>query len=666
MKQNGPLLSWRSFFILLALALWLGGIYRFADLGLRPMHTDEAILAVKTTELMQSGHFQYDPKDYHGPVLHYLARWVASLKHWTPETITEVNLRWIIALCGMVLIASVIFLIDALSKSGAVTAAFLIAFSPMMVYYNRYYIMETVFVLEMYLFVAFLWRWSQSGGTLWLLLAGVALGLMHATKETFILNVGALVVAWILVRVSGFNFSPKRSSDLFRRARPGLPDAAAVILVLLMAAFVSVAFYSAFFKDWSGVKASVMTYQSYFHRSGGSGHEKPWMYYLTTLFWHKDGFIWTEAMIGGLAVLGMLLGPALATSPPRRAFILLLSGYSLLSLALYSAIPYKTPWSILATQHALTLLAGLGFASLMRVSRGQILKGLWVMLFIAGLWHLGLERRRAVVQYPADPRNPYVYSHTSRSAVELAARVHELAALSPQGKQTPVRIISAEAWPLPWYLRDMPHVGYYREIPQKISDPLIILDAPMEDTVLSNIASANYVTQLFVLRPNYPILLFSDLDLWYKFLLQKDSHATRPEPLMGLGLPSAADPSHMAPLSPLPHPLSPDALTGVTKPVLNAVESPLRALPPAPVPGVPAPQVQPATYYFPPWPELFWSPPPPTPPLKGNASGNAGSSSPKAKPVTPKPKAEEPPAATPPATAAPAPLPQRPNPPPHH
>ena len=64
-------LSLLTFLILVALAIGLGVSYRTVpNLGIRPMHTDEAILGMKLAESWNTGHFQYDPKDFHGPALH--------------------------------------------------------------------------------------------------------------------------------------------------------------------------------------------------------------------------------------------------------------------------------------------------------------------------------------------------------------------------------------------------------------------------------------------------------------------------------------------------------------------------------------------------------------------------------------------------------------------
>src|SRR2546426_11822042 len=40
-------------------------------LDVRPMHNDEAVNAIKFGQLWNHGAYQYDPREYHGPTLHY-------------------------------------------------------------------------------------------------------------------------------------------------------------------------------------------------------------------------------------------------------------------------------------------------------------------------------------------------------------------------------------------------------------------------------------------------------------------------------------------------------------------------------------------------------------------------------------------------------------------
>ncbi len=164
-------------FLLVILALGLGAYYRFPVLGKRPMHTDEAILAMKLGEFQGSGHFQYDPKDFHGPGLHYLALGWAKLAGWGPSSSwTEAELRTVPAVCGMLLILCTLLFRDALGRSGTGLAMLMMAVSPMMVFYSRYFIMEVPLVLFINLTMAALWRRSQGGGFWWLILRRTWLG----------------------------------------------------------------------------------------------------------------------------------------------------------------------------------------------------------------------------------------------------------------------------------------------------------------------------------------------------------------------------------------------------------------------------------------------------------------------------------------------------------
>ena len=61
-------------------------------------------------------------------------------------------------------------------------------------------------------------------------------------------------------------------------------------------------------------------------------------------------------------------------------------------------------------------------------------------------------------------RNPYVYAHTSSDVLNLAAKMEQLARLSPEGHAMVIHVVTPENyWPLPWYLRSFnrDHVGYW-------------------------------------------------------------------------------------------------------------------------------------------------------------------------------------------------------------
>lgn len=502
-----------SFLILVLLGLGLGFFYRLPGLERRPMHADEAILGVKLAEYWQSGHFQYDSKDYHGPGLHQTSKAWGLLTGWDsdPAAWTEGDLRFVVVLTGLGVMLSVFLFADVLGRLGTALALMMTAVSPMMVYYSRYFIMEMQLTLLMALTLGCFWRYSQAGGRLWLVLGGMALGFAHATKETFIINVAAALAGWVLARIFVGEFAPRQSNSLSLMSRSKKREVSAPwAWVLLPALLVSVASYSGGFKDWKAVQDSVLTYANYLERSGGSGHEKPWHYYLTLIFWRKDGLVWSEAMIGGLGLLGMLnafLGEHKSTS--RQAFLVFLTGYTGVMFAIYSLLAYKTPWCILTAQHSLTLLAGVGASWLWSAYQGAVARLIYKVAVGVGIYFLCGQSKFANEEYRADQRNPYVYSHTTTDLMRLVSEVEKVAASLGSGFSAQV-INRDSGWPLPWYWRALSKVGYQVEVPSQVEAPVIIVEAdqlPTLKALLGSRADAYTQTGPYGLRPGVHLWL---------------------------------------------------------------------------------------------------------------------------------------------------------------
>ena len=524
-------MKWSTFGLLVLLALLLSCGYRFVDLGMRPMHTDESILGIKFLDFWKTGVFDYDPHDYHGPFLHYLTRAFSWVMRWQdPESITEGRLRLVVAVTGVALVLVTLLLTDALGRRSTVLAMLMMATSPMMVFYSRYFIMELPFVLLLALFMIGCWRFSQGRGKLWLLISGMALGCVHATKETFVINLAAMFCGWIAARVLTEGFAKRDSRSLSFGAKKGdvtLPWA----WVAVVAVVVSMALYSGGFKHWEDVQESVTTYASYVKRSGGAGgHEKPWHYYLGLMFWTKQNGLWTEAMIGVLALIGMLRAVFgdFGKETPRRAFLVFLTFYSLAALTAYSIIPYKTPWTILSVQWALTLLAGVGGAAFYEALRGRVYHWIVGLTLTAGLYHFCAQTKLAIYDpvaaqhqlFRANLSSPYVYSHTSENATKLVSWLQQLAALDPKGFSAQVINIDS-GWPLPWYLRKISNVGYQIAMPDSLTAPVIVVDQTQLAAAQAKLAGRPYESDLFSLRPGVNVTLLVEKGLWDKLLASK-------------------------------------------------------------------------------------------------------------------------------------------------
>jgi len=472
--------SLRSKGILLALIL-LAAALRLPDLARRPMHADEAIHADKFGTLLEGGGYVYDPSEYHGPTLFYLTlvpAWLKGARRYAG--LDEVTLRSVPAVLGVALVAACFAARAFLGLPAALAAALLAALSPAMVFYSRYYIHETPLVFFTFGALLGIAWYARRRSALAALLTGACAGLMHATKETAPLALGSLLLALaltVLVERSHVESQPAVWSKALGRD---------LLLAGLAAAVVSSVFFSSFLANPRGVVDSVRAYGIYLDRAGArSVHDHPWHYYLGLLahFPTRGTPFWTEGTILVLAVVGGLSGWVGKGAPGADARVVrFLVFYTLLLLATYSAIPYKTPWCVLGFLHGMILLAGVGAVVLVRASRGRATKALIVVLLGGAAAHLGFQSFSASVRFAADPRNPYVYAQTGTDVYEIVRRLEDLARAHPDGSSLPVQIVSREnLWPLPWYLRGFPNVAWWNGVADGAkSAPAILLTPDME------------------------------------------------------------------------------------------------------------------------------------------------------------------------------------------
>jgi len=531
---------------------------RLPRLGQRPMHGDEANQAVKAGMLAgflpAMGEYRYDPREHHGPTLYWLTLPSLRLSGAADFADTkESDYRIVPVVFGAGLVVLLLLVAAGLGRGPAVAAAVLTAVSPAMVYYSRYYVQEMLLVFFTFAAIGCGWQYFRTRRVGWAAATGASLGLMHATKETWILAAAAMVAGLAL---AGF----------WARWRDGTPWSfrpycrpAAVLAALAAACVVAVALFSSFGADWRGPLDSVLAYATYFRRGGEGGiHAAPWYEYLHLLlaFRPARGFYWTEGLIVGLAAVGCVVSLSLretagargircatpsANSPHHNphpgeegtaagvpAFSRFLTFYTLILLALYSAIPYKTPWCLLSFLHGMILLAGIGAWAILRWARAVPLKVLAGVLLVAGVGHLGWETYWLNFRLYADQRNPYVYAHTSGDVLNLAAQMERLARAANDGHDMMIHVVTPENyWPLPWYLRrfNWDRVLYWqdlaawsRESAQYPPPSVIILTPDAQATVDAHLRAEYNRQMMFGLRPGVLLSVYVRDDLWRAFL----------------------------------------------------------------------------------------------------------------------------------------------------
>ncbi|MCL5269114.1 MAG: hypothetical protein M1457_00825, partial [bacterium] len=129
-------------------AIVAGALFmRLPGLRHRPMHVDEAVQAVKTGLLFDSGHYRYNPHEFHGPSLYYLTLptlWAKRIQRFAQAD--EATFRRVTVVFGVGLIVLLLLVADGLGLTETLAAAILMAISPAMVFYSRYYIQEMLLV----------------------------------------------------------------------------------------------------------------------------------------------------------------------------------------------------------------------------------------------------------------------------------------------------------------------------------------------------------------------------------------------------------------------------------------------------------------------------------------------------------------------------------------
>lgn len=514
--------SWVACFflaVLLALAL------RVPELGRRPMHNDEGVNAVKFGQLWDHGEYRYDPTEHHGPTLHYLTALFCKLTGAPDyQNLTEARLRFFTALAGVALLIPLLLLRDHLGRGALVGAACLTALSPAMVFYSRYWIHEELLVLFTFILLAAGWRFVKQPSWLWALVAGAALGLIHATKETFVFVIaaatGALVLdllctAW-LRRLAGENglavfAAPERRAALFRH----LGIAALAWLV------VWAAFFSSFGSNWAGLWDSFRTFATWSDNARQhSPHAHPWDFYLERLFWFKSlrGIYSTEALLLVLALFAVQESfrqkPRMTADP---ALVRFLGFYTALLVAIYAIIPYKTPWCALGFLHGFILLAGVGATVAWRVCANKLLRVGVGVLLVAATAQLGWQAWRLSFPLCNDRGNPWIYAHTSEDLLNLVEKVQELGAAG-QSNATMIQVVTVggDCWPLPWYLRKFERTGWWQAAPEDLSAPIVIASPNLK--LAFDEKGSHVMAGYFELRPKVFLQLFVERGLWEKSL----------------------------------------------------------------------------------------------------------------------------------------------------
>ena len=486
-----------SAFVLIAL---LALAVRLPQLGVRPMHTDEAVNALIVGQSLAGEQYHYDPKDRHGPALAELTLPLVRLEGEKKfADLTESQLRMIPVLAGSVMVLLFGAAVEMFGFIPGLVAALLFACAPLPVYYSRYFIHETLFVAATFGLILSGGYAGQKASLRFAALTGFCAALMLACKETAVIHFFALGLAAVIG---------------WRLRTPSTKPPAKLWVAGASAFFIgAVLLFTWGGQNWSALTDLFRAGPHLAARAGGEGHEKPFAYYVFLLAGGWSGAVLLALAITGLAVAawGETPGkPSREATPngsrgrsPHRCFLAI---YALVIFTIYSAIPYKTPWLALNFWLPISLLAGFAVERLWLASRKPSARA----AILAGCAALGClmvhDTKQRVFGQPAEEHNPYAYAHTTEDLLSLPVRLEELARQNHISNPR-IAVVAADAWPLPWYLRKFPQVGFWQPGQETGDADFFITSTAVSGPLADRLK--NYRPDYFGVRPNVLLILWS-------------------------------------------------------------------------------------------------------------------------------------------------------------
>jgi uncharacterized protein (TIGR03663 family) len=523
-KNRESLLSAIGFAIAVLIGIW----FRFAQISLKPFHHDEGVNAHFLLSLARQGStaYKYNPENYHGPTLYYFA--VTALRVFGE---TDFALRFWPCLFGVLTIVLLWFWRDKLGTLGLPVAALLIALSPGLGFFSRYFIHEMMFGCCSLAVAVGAWRYAETKEFKWMALLAIAAGILFATKETAIITAVVLIIALISASIwevtqslmREHRWTPAALVKQLRRdwaeARPSLDHTLSALIIF---AFINVFFYSSAFTNWQGVGGAFKAVMHWTKERSGTDHVHSNFYYLGILLKLE-----LPLLIGGVLAGLMILWQA-------TRFWLFVGAWTFGMTLAYSIIPYKTPWLMVSFLIPLALVSGYAAEAYYRLFTPLAWRILWlsvVLLAVIFSWRMAyvvnfeqyadnsnstaylasLGEKRKWTPY-VDGQYGYVYAQTDKQFFDLVQTIKLAAEQFPTKHETGIYVASPDYWPLPWYLRDYPGVAYTGSLPERfdeasVTQPIIVARADQQAQI-GMVEGWRQVGRELTLRPGVQLVVY--------------------------------------------------------------------------------------------------------------------------------------------------------------
>ncbi len=513
-----PEVSDRIFWIGALAILIVAAVLRIYALSVNPFHHDEGVNGWFVTNLVRRGEWDYDPANYHGPTLFYFALVTQTLFGLTDEA-----MRLVPVVFGLATVGLVLALRPFVGGVAALAAAALLAISPGASYVSRYFIHESLvafFTLGIVVALLYLVRDRRQR---YLALAAASAALLFATKETGIVAVAVLAIAAVVrvvyvrirnpasgnpadrTRGRGGRRSPASSRHGIARW-PEVITTEGLIVAALVFAALYVVFFTSFLSNPQGLVDSLATF-TIWTQTGTETQVQPFHQYL----------VWMLQADASILLLGFVGGLLVAWRAEDRVAVFV--GLWALGITLaYSLVTYKTPWIALNMLVPLAILAGLAVAEIARVAefsrrvQPRPLRAAASVVLAGALALSGYQSLDLNFVHYDDERYPYSFVHTTRDALALVGEAERIAAAAGTNEETGIVVVAPEYWPLPWYFRNYPRVGFYGQI-VPTEEPIIVANVNQEAELATTIAETYRRKNVYRLRPGVDLVLYVRQDV---------------------------------------------------------------------------------------------------------------------------------------------------------
>ncbi len=530
--ENSPVLSEKKYKTVGLLIIFFALLIRLFDLGERVFHHDESVHASFTLNLLKTGQYTYNPA-YHGPFLFHST---AVIFHFLG--INDATARLIPVFFGVATIPLLFLLKKELGKRGVLWSAFLLSFSPSMVYFSRFFRNDLIIVFCTLATVAggvrYLENLHSTKRYPYLILAASSLAIAVSSKENaylVILMFGAYGGIYILYKFYSDwkkeNLSLKKALRLKSSAFfPFLPE---ILLSGVLFFFIVMLFYTSLFRNditpFSIVEKAFSHWMEMhkIQRLGG-----PFYFYIPILLVYESPIL----LFGTMGIIYFL-----KKKDKNAPFFLFISYWAVASLLLYSYLQEKVPWLVVNIVLPFGILAGAYLGEffprvpdngqLKPMSRAEsgnfesgkksacekdssrthtLLAGILVLTLVISLVQcISVNFYRSM-----DPDELMTYTQASPDIRDLMEKIEGF----NQGPET-LRLYVADPddlyWPLPWYLRDYEKATYSRKPPTEIKYDAVIV--PVEYRMYDVIRKKEYASYNFTLRPGREFTLYYNKSL---------------------------------------------------------------------------------------------------------------------------------------------------------